>query len=1469
MPKGRMDERGISVVLGAALLLGIIIALFTAFLTEQIPGEVRKKEHEHMKGIEESFRELRAAIEELEAGEFRSIDVNMGAEYPSTPLAPTTTEVGTLSVTPARPCTVRISPSDDAYVDNNFPDNNFGPESSLQVENWRDENKISFLKFSLDNANIPRGATILKAELWLYCSSFENSPNVRCLPVENDDWDESTITWNNMPWENIGTVLDNLHIDGTGRLCWTAKDFVDQEIIGKENRWVSLGLTVKHENYDNNERSASFNSKDATDKRPYLEIMYTTGPPIWKQTDWDNGETYPTLESGKWPDSYDEYYDGENVNSGEPGEVRLEREVPFGNVWIQNTKEDFESGSLENLDTSNSVTLESSTVTFGNATNEYDFQPYRYYTYIQRVDPDNEYAAPYNGVIIQWSWRPGSSTDGAKFKIFRRVSGTTWMLVDESEPKNLSSGLNTFPDNIPVRAGDRIGGYTGDGRTWWSSTPDYYASRTEGDITGTSSFTEHLDPRRLPIEATLRYYKTEGTLVSRVHDTKGQTNWREISWSESLPPSTDITLQTRVGTDNDPYLENGQPDTENWTNWSSRYTKPSGELINQPIARYIQYKANFSTTDTAHTPTLHWVRIEYETSPIYKPSGQLESSVYDAGTSVDWRTIIWKDNEPSLEEEDKSVEVEPNPLVDWSPLIGENLSPFGYAQTQDNTYENIIEELRGPWWDRGWAYRRLVTVTNGGNALENYQVKIIVDNAANMDNNFDDLRFVDNDNVTELSYWIEDHNLGDNAIVWVRVPSIPASDNKTFYMYYGNPGARPASDFSVTFPNALIIDGTSTVLGGVQEYDWVEIKNGGILVAQGENMLELFSRKIIVDSTSLIYGTGSGYLGGPSNRWRGQQENGTSYDGTPGKGGGTGGYALGASDGPGGGGGGYAGSGGDGGGAWGNDYPGVGGSTLGNASDNSIYMGSGGGSGGLSQYAPQNDPWNAGGAGGAGGGAIRLNAGIIDISGTISADGGKGAGGMSNVGNAGSGGGGGGSGGTILIEGNEIIITGTVTAKGGDGGPRSPTSTGGGPYGGAGGGGGGGRIKVFHDEKLDNTSATYSIDGGDRGGPSYESPDAEPGTLGTIHTDNIFYPEPTTSVGSEELESVATGDQGYCLNWEHRVTGVELGYENYTFHIRGYSGNDENIGVYIWKSKTNSWDFRANLPKAPTENTITFNIPPENLPDYLVGENLSIGYFDDVIDATPTTIHIDYCGLECPGKFYTDIIVSTRTGDTENAYDGSWSPWREATKGGDVRSPDARYIQYLVELSTESGKISPVFKEVTLTHVKETEYGIIGFSSGHVFYPDQAYVYEGGSVILTQGDVNLTVLEPMTIEVSDAKGDNIEVHANFWIIENERSTITSTGTRTIRVFCTKSSTTVFPAENRPNRENVVLKVWSPYADVWREYLASENERLNAMGVGASFDPVTLTLTIEGKSTTPGVNDIYYYERVKEIEVELI
>ena len=52
----------------------------------------------------------------------------------------------------------------------------------------------------------------------------------------------------------------------------------------------------------------------------------------------------------------------------------------------------------------------------------------------------------------------------------------------------------------------------------------------------------------------------------------------------------------------------------------------------------------------------------------------------------------------------------------------------------------------------------------------------------------------DGDEEIEIPYWIEDKVDGSWAYVWVKVPEIPANNNATIYMYYGNPLATSESN---------------------------------------------------------------------------------------------------------------------------------------------------------------------------------------------------------------------------------------------------------------------------------------------------------------------------------------------------------------------------------------------------------------------------------------------------------------------------------------------------------------------------------------------------------------------------------------------------------------------------------------------------------------------------------------------------
>jgi hypothetical protein len=108
------------------------------------------------------------------------------------------------------------------------------------------------------------------------------------------------------------------------------------------------------------------------------------------------------------------------------------------------------------------------------------------------------------------------------------------------------------------------------------------------------------------------------------------------------------------------------------------------------------------------------------------------------------------------------------------------------------------------WYDPSWQYRKVVNISNSGSSLTDYQVNVAADtssliSAGRMKADCSDIRFVDSDDVTVLSYWIESGCNSTATIMWVKVPSIPTG-NKTIYMYYGNPAATTASNGNTTFP---------------------------------------------------------------------------------------------------------------------------------------------------------------------------------------------------------------------------------------------------------------------------------------------------------------------------------------------------------------------------------------------------------------------------------------------------------------------------------------------------------------------------------------------------------------------------------------------------------------------------------------------------------------------------------------------
>jgi hypothetical protein len=98
-----------------------------------------------------------------------------------------------------------------------------------------------------------------------------------------------------------------------------------------------------------------------------------------------------------------------------------------------------------------------------------------------------------------------------------------------------------------------------------------------------------------------------------------------------------------------------------------------------------------------------------------------------------------------------------------------------------------------------WSKRRPVLISNPNDAdMVEYQAKVDIDWDDDMNADLSDLRFTDADGVL-LPHWIEDFVAPVSGRIWVRVPLVPADDETTIYMWYGNDAADDASDGAAVF----------------------------------------------------------------------------------------------------------------------------------------------------------------------------------------------------------------------------------------------------------------------------------------------------------------------------------------------------------------------------------------------------------------------------------------------------------------------------------------------------------------------------------------------------------------------------------------------------------------------------------------------------------------------------------------------
>ena len=115
------------------------------------------------------------------------------------------------------------------------------------------------------------------------------------------------------------------------------------------------------------------------------------------------------------------------------------------------------------------------------------------------------------------------------------------------------------------------------------------------------------------------------------------------------------------------------------------------------------------------------------------------------------------------------------------------------------------------WWDTNWDYRKRLTFDNSGQTedLVNFpvMVKLTPDNFiyAYCQAGGDDIRFIDADDSTPLSYHFEQWTYNGTSWIWVEVPQIDGGSATDYiWLYYGNSGAGNGEDEGGTYDGNFI-----------------------------------------------------------------------------------------------------------------------------------------------------------------------------------------------------------------------------------------------------------------------------------------------------------------------------------------------------------------------------------------------------------------------------------------------------------------------------------------------------------------------------------------------------------------------------------------------------------------------------------------------------------------------------------------
>lgn len=298
-----------------------------------------------------------------------------------------------------------------------------------------------------------------------------------------------------------------------------------------------------------------------------------------------------------------------------------------------------------------------------------------------------------------------------------------------------------------------------------------------------------------------------GIFTSAVIDTGASSSFTTLSYTKTVPTNTGLTMDVRAG-------NTATPDGT-WTAWVTNVAS-GGSITSLAGNRYVQYRANFSTTSVLSTPVLSDVTINYA---LGGTSGTLMSSKYDSTDPTNTiAKISWNATGTTTTETLKfQVRSSPDGST-WSNWCGPSTACLGtdYFQDADNGVALAAgHPLKTGGNDRYLQYQAFLTAGTVG--LSPVITSVTPQYVVNAAPNFDTTYGTNGTNVTQVAT-STDPNWGKVTIGYsVRdTDTATGTVNPGFitpsFEYSTNSGstwtAIPAADLAVGDTANKIVNGT-------------------------------------------------------------------------------------------------------------------------------------------------------------------------------------------------------------------------------------------------------------------------------------------------------------------------------------------------------------------------------------------------------------------------------------------------------------------------------------------------------------------------------------------------------------------------------------------------------------------------------------------------------------------------------------